>query len=376
MISFAVSAVQAVASRNGSSNRHGAQRLVALATLVALVCTGCHPADTAPAQAPRHTWPDQPVLQATLRSEPGGSHAGSVGPESRVDISSRVGAAIRQLLVQEGDRVQRGQTLVRLDGADVEAAIRQAAAAKSAAEAGWRNAQSDTEKYGLLFERGMLADMEWRRLQLRLQNTREALKQAEAALDAARAQQAYVTITSPFDGVVTARVRQAGDMAMPGQPILTLESVDRMAFEVFIPIGQGAELTPGLAVPVRIDGLDQPVPGRVSRVVPSGDAVTRRYLVRISLAATPGLAAGMFGRVGFGALQEQALVLPAQALVERGGLRGVFVVDAASSARFRWVRTGRQWPQGIEITAGLQAGERVLAQVDPQLREGDLVVVR
>jgi len=67
-------------------------------------------------------------------------------------------------------------------------------------------------------------------------------------------------------------------------------------------------------------------------------------------------------------------VVPRQALVERGGLYGVFVVDGEGNAYFRWLRTGREWPDRVEVTAGLQSGERLVMVPDSALRDGDRIV--
>ena len=128
-----------------------------------------------------------------------------------------------------------------------------------------------------------------------------------------------------------------------------------------------------MPVTVRIDGIAAPIAGKVSRIVESGDPVTRSYPVKIALPATSGLLPGMFGRADFVVGRVAVPVVPTAALIERGGLRGVFVVDADSKARFRWLRLGREWPDRAQVTAGLQSGERIVAVAVPSLREGETV---
>ena len=82
----------------------------------------------------------------------------------------------------------------------------------------------------------------------------------------------------------------------------------------------------------------------------------------------------MFGRAAFQIGESKLLVVPRQALVERGGLYGVFVVDGEGKAHFRWLHTGREWPDRVEVTAGLQPGERLVAAPDSALRDGDRIV--
>lgn len=101
--------------------------------------------------------------------------------------------------------------------------------------------------------------------------------------------------------------------------------------------------------------------------------MTRRYLVKISLADTQGLVPGMFGRSAFTVGTRAAILLPRTALAERGGLTGVFVVGKGGVLRFRWVRTGAEDGQRTEITAGLEPGETLLAQVNARVKDGDLL---
>jgi len=298
---------------------------------------------------------------------------GSVVSDQRVDVASRLSGYIREILVQEGDRVRRGQVLARLDAADVEGGIRQAQAQAGAAEAAFRDAQTDLERFQRLFERGSVSDNELRKIRLKHDAAREALNQALAGFDTARAQRDYAEIKSTVDGVVVARAKRAGDLAVPGAPLLTVESGRTLLFETFVAESQVAAIAVGKPVEVRIDGLTTPLKGTVSRVVPSGDPATRSYQVKIALSETPGLMAGMFGRAAFARGESQAPVVPRQALVERGGLRGVFVVDGEGRAHFRWLRIGREWPDRVEVTSGLQAGERLVAAAEPALRDGDQI---
>ena len=113
--------------------------------------------------------------------------------------------------------------------------------------------------------------------------------------------------------------------------------------------------------------------GEVVRLVSSGNPVTRRYLVKISLADPQGLVPGMFGRSVFTVGTRAGILIPPAALAERGGLTGVFVVGEAGVLRFRWVRTGAEHRERTEITAGLDAGETLLAQVTATVKDGDLL---
>lgn len=348
--------------------------LIFLASLALAVLIGaCGKTPEAPSQPAPKTW-TLPVLTASAGSLDEYTTIGSVVSDQRVDVASRLSGYIREILVQEGDRVRRGQLLARLDAADVEGGIRQSRAAVGAVEAAFRDAETDLERFQRLFERGSVSDNEMRKVRLKFDGARESLNQARAGLDTALAQRAYAEITSPVDGMVVARLKRAGDLAVPGAPLLTVESGRRLLFETFVTERRVAAIVAGKPVAVSIDGLPTPLKGTVSRVVPSGDPVTRSYQVKIALPETSGLMPGMFGRAAFALAESPTPLIPRRALVERGGLTGVFVVDGESRAHFRWLRTGREWPDRVEVSAGLGANERFVAAVEPALRDGDQVI--
>lgn len=299
---------------------------------------------------------------------------GSVVSDQRIEVASRMSSYIRELLVREGDRVRRGQIIARLDGADVEGAIRQSSAGVGAASAGFNDAQIDFERFERLYERGSISENEWRKVRLKRDAARESLNQAQAIQNTARAQRAYVDIRSPDDGVVVARLKRVGDLAVPGASMLTLEIGRVLLFETSVSEVHVAAITVGSRVRVKIDTLPQVFEGTVNRVVPSGDPVTRSYQVKVALPETAGLLPGMFGRASFVVGKSKSVLIPVSALAERGGLRGVFLVDDAGLAHFRWLRTGREWPDRIEVEAGLKAGDRIVAAVSPGLREGDRIL--
>jgi RND family efflux transporter MFP subunit len=333
----------------------------------------CGKAPEAQPQPAPKSWDLAVVKVATAGLPIDYTTVGSVVSDQRIEVTSRMSGYIHELLVREGDRVRRGQIIARLDGADVEGAIRQSRAGVGAASSALADAQIDFERFQRLYERASVSENEWRKVRLKRDAARESLNQAQAAQDTANAQRAYVDIRSPDDGVVVARLKQAGDLAAPGAPMLTLEVGRALLFETSVSEAHVAAIAVGSRARVKIDALTQVFEGTVSRVVPSGDPVTRSYLVKVALPETAGLMPGMFGRASFAVGDSPSLLVPAQALVERGGLRGVFLVDEAGLARFRWLRTGREWPDRIEVTAGLAAGERIVAAVDPGLREGDRI---
>jgi multidrug efflux system membrane fusion protein len=343
--------------------------LVMAALLPGLVACG---GESAPASTTRASW-NLPVTRVTAGTPQDYTAVGSVASDARIEVASRLSGYLRELHVREGDRVHRGRLLARVDAPDVDGAIGQARARKASAEAAASDAQIDAERFSQLFAKGMVSESDMRKVRLKLDATREDLNQAQAALNSAEAQRGYASITSPQDGVVVAVLRRPGDLVVPGAPILLVESARDLVFETTVTERQVAAVRVGQRVTVRVDGLDLPVNGHVARVVLSADPVTRTYPVKIAMPATSGLLPGMFGRADFPLGNSDTMVIDRKLLVDRAGLRGVFVVDAQDTLRFRWLRIGREWPDRVEVLAGLAPGERAAGNVGATVREGDRV---
>lgn len=339
----------------------------------ALIVTGLAAcSDPSPHAARTPTEHALPTLQ--VHTEPLALHyqtVGSVVSDERVEISSRLAAYVRAINVREGEAIRRGQVLVQLDARDQQAAVQQAQAQRALREAALRDAERTLEDTRTLFKRGLVADAARRRAQLEYDSAEQALRAQEAALRATQAQLRYTEIVSPVDGVVAQRLARTGDLVTPGRPLLVVESDTALLFETAAAESQVQHIAVGDVAQVSIDATGQRYRATVLRVVPSGDPVTRRFMVKLQLDDAAGLTPGLFGRSRFKVGETEGLRVPDAALAQRGGLTGVFVVGENNRLNYRWVRTGRREDGLTEITAGLQAGETILAQVPETVRDGD-----
>jgi len=294
---------------------------------------------------------------------------GSVVSDETIHIASRVTGFIQQLPIREGDRIAAGALLAQIDPSDLEGAIQQTEAAVKAAETELEDAARDQARIVELAASGTVASETVRKAQVRRSFALARKAEAVAARDTARAQLRYTSITSPVDGVVVERHVEPGDLATPGKPLLVIVSDRAVLFETFIPESLVAHIHIGDPASVQIDALSTSREGAVVRVVPAGDPVTRRFLVKVAFAEQTGLLSGMFGRAQLRTGEDQSPVIPPMAMVERGGLRGVFEIDDANIARFRWLHTGRETRDWIEVQAGLNGGERIAVSGLDALRD-------
>jgi RND family efflux transporter MFP subunit len=282
---------------------------------------------------------------------------GSVEAARTAGLASRFSAVVESVAAEEGDAVRAGQVLLRLDGRDLRARL-------EGAESALKAARAQRDRVRALFERDAA--------------TRQELDAAEAAdsaalaeRDAAKAQLDDIEIRAPFAGRVSDKRIGAGDLAVPGQPLLVVQGGDALRVAASVSREQADRLKFGDLVQAVLEdgGVAE---ARVSVLNVAGDPTSRRFLVKADLPPGTGARAGSFARLRLPRGKEEPLpMVPSSALVERGALTGVFVIEEGR-ARLRWIDTGEQAGDARVVRAGLRAGEEVVLEPG-DLRDGDPV---
>ena len=343
--------------------------------LAGLLLSACNQSNASPPEASQHvTTHALPV--GTVSRETTTEYmflAGSVISDSRIEITSRITGYIKQLAVKEGDRVAAGQLLVELDSSDVDDAVVGAGTAVAKARAALKDNEFDMKSFEKLYRQGTVSETQYRKIRLQRDVAIEELQRAKSAQATAKAQRKYVQITSPVEGIVVARPKRAGDLAIPGTSLLTVESSRGLLFQTYVPEGLVTRLELGAQVEVKIDVLNRTLLGTITRIVFSGDPVTRRFEIKVALPETEHMLAGMFGRARMTKGTREVIRINKESLLEIGGLTGVLIVDENNRARFRWLYLGQQWAKQVEVLGGLKPGERYLLSEAGKVRVGDLI---
>jgi multidrug efflux pump subunit AcrA (membrane-fusion protein) len=368
-----------------------------------LITAACSRRETAPSAGAPQT--ATPVRVETVAVAPIASvyrASGTLRARQSAAIAAKIAAAILDVRVNAGDRVQAGQTLIALDRRDLEANLRRAEAARAEADsvvgeadnaiasarASVDLARVTHRRFQDLLARASVSQQEFDESQARLKSAEAALEmaasrrrqvdarraQADAETAAARVALGYATLSAPFAGLVTERKADPGSMSTPGAPLLTLEREGPLRLEASVDESRLGLVRAGESVAVDIDGLNRTVSGRVGEIVPFVDPVTRTFIARIDLPALPGLRAGMFGRASFAAGEREAVLVRQSAVLERGQIRSVHVVEG-DTARLRLVTLGEAQGEWREILSGLTAGEKIVV-APPLLADGGRVAIR
>jgi RND family efflux transporter MFP subunit len=301
---------------------------------------------------------------------------GTLRAEQTSTLAAQMMGNITEIRVHEGDRVQRGQVLAVIDESQPRAALDRAIAGNhatqqqlAAAETDLSLAESTLKRFQMLYERKSVSPQEFDEVRARQQAAlarrdmaRADEAQAKAALAQAQTALSHTTIRAPFDAVVTEKKIDSGALASPGMPLFTVEDVRRYRLEAAVNESDLAYVRIGQSAPVLVDALgDSRLKGKVIEVVPAADPGSRSFLVKVELPSDSRLRSGLFGHAEFACGQRQSVLVPRTAIVERGQLQGVFLVDQSKIAALHYITLGKPVNDEVEVLAGLQDGDRLVA---------------
>jgi RND family efflux transporter MFP subunit len=322
------------------------------------------------------------VAEVTESRTPRGVPAvGAVEPIRRASPASRLMGTVTAAPFEEGDRVSAGQVLVQIDDRDLAARRTQVESRVGEAEVLLRDAETNLTRMQALDAERAIAGIQLEQAQTGRSRAAAGVESARAALRELDANAAYGTITAPFAGEIVRKNVNLGDVATPGVPLFVLEDLSRIRVVASVGEATAARLRPGERVPVEIEAAGVRAVGVVEAVLPSSRPPVTGFRVNVVLdRPSPAVISGMTATVLVPSDEPDAgraarLLVPREAVVRRGEMVGVFLVEG-TTARLRWVRTGLEDGDAVEVLSGLKRGERVVVgEARDRLTDGEPVVV-
>ncbi len=284
---------------------------------------------------------------------------GTVASGLRAIISAKLSARVLKVLATPGQHVKAGELLVELDSERARAGLDQARALSE-------QSARELARYQSLLSTGAITKQELESAEVKAKVAQANLHEAESALSDTH-------ISSPYAGVITRKFIEVGDLTSPSKALLEMEDPTALRFESDLPeglidkiqIGQTLEIAAGQG---RFEG-------RVIEISPAADENTRSFHIKVSLPQAAGVRSGQFGRLFVPAHQRKIIRVPLSALVQRGQMQIVYVVKN-ELAELRLIRSGKVFPDSIEILSGLEAGEDLVVSDISNLKDRDAVQIR
>ena len=341
---------------------------------------------------------------------------GTVKAKTTTQVSANMMGRIISFPAAEGDTVSRGQVLVEIDNSEsqtqlaraqaglkeAQASLVEVARSVDSANAGVRTAEANKQlaektfaRYKELYERRSASAQEFDEAQSRLSASTSELeraranvqtilsknKQINARIEQAKAEIAntqvyagYSRIVSPVSGIVVKKFAEAGATAAPGTPLLSIEDNSQYRLEAAVEESRSRSIRVGGRVSVRIDALGEgEFMASIAEIMPTSDATSRSYTVKIDLPANPALRTGLYGLARFPIAQKEAITVSQTAIVQRGQLTGVYVVGGDGKVQFRIVTTGKTSEGMTEILSGVNEGDEIATSEIEKLSDGTKV---
>ena len=276
-------------------------------------------------------------------------------------VSAQISGRIKEINFDVGDRVNKGQVILRIDERETAQALAGSNAQVLQAQATLQNTKITYERAKQLFEQKFISQSALDKAQADYQVARAQAAASEAGAGQASLAHGYSAVVAPYGGVVAARLVEVGEMVVPGKPMMIGFDPAEMRVVVNVPQYKLQDISSHPKVMIELPSLSRWIKAASTTVQPLADARTHSTQVRVSLPPNePGIYPGMFVRAHFVVGKANRLVIPVSAVLHRSEVVAVYVVDAKGGVKLRQVRLGEATVDGaVEVLAGLSPGEQV-----------------
>ena len=290
-------------------------------------------------------------------------------------VKARVPGELQGLTVREGDRVEAGQVIARVESTEYADRVRQAQQQADAAKAQVEIAQRQVDNNAALVRQGFISKTAADNSLASLNTAQANHRAAQAGIDVLRKSLADTVLRAPISGQVSQRLAQPGERVAPEARIVEIVDLSRLELEASISPADSVAVRVGQQALLRIEGVAQPVAATVARINPSAQAVSRSVLIYLTGAAQPGLRQGLFAQGQLATETQRALAVPLNAVRTDKPLPSVQVVEGDRIAH-RTVQTGVRGEVDGELWVAVQGvpdGARLLRGAAGVVREGTQV---
>jgi len=326
------------------------------------------------------------VTVATPSSEvqAGLNISGRVEAEETAGISTRVMGYITKINVKVGDKVSKGQLLATISNEDILAKRAQTDAMITEADATYKDAQRDVERFTNLYRQQSATAKELENVNLRYTSAKSRLESAKQMRNEVNASLNYTSLIAPFSGVVTQKLADVGNMANPGMPILTIEQSGSYQVSAAVPENGISQVRQGSAAIIRISAVNKVIKGTVIQISQSSQFSGGQYMIKVQIPdhEKQGLFAGMYANVSIPAASAASVVkndqvmVPLSCIERKDGLTGLYTVGNNNTALLRWVRLGKVDGDQVEVLSGLGTNEQFIVNAEGRLFNGAAVHVK
>ena len=303
-----------------------------------------------------------------------------VESNSQANLSTIVMGTVTAAPVTVGDRVEKSDLLVQIKDDQIRAQKSQIEANMVQAKANLENTEKNYTRIKNLYAEESATSKELDDISTMYEIAKANMEALEARLNEVNEMLEYTVIRAPFTGIISGKFVSEGDMAAPGHPLVSVADPGSIKISATVSESQISRIEEGSTVSVSVSsaGLSN-IPARLTAVSQAGDPMSRQFLIEAVIddaEINKALKVGMFAQIGMNIDQTENLAIPADAIVERGQLTGVYTISDNNRAVLRWVRLGERSGDTVDVLTGLKPGEQFVYAPGQSLRQGQLLSVR
>ncbi|MDF2633718.1 MAG: efflux transporter, family, subunit [Pelosinus sp.] len=302
---------------------------------------------------------------------------GSIEGKTSAAISAKLAGRIEQVMVQEGQHVNAGDALARLESVELANSVRTAQDAVTKAQINYDLAMTDYNRYQTLYGQGAVSQQTLDAAEAKKKIAQADLSSAANGQSNAEQQYGYGVITAPVDGVVANVTATVGQVVSPGAALMTVQDISEVYAVVNIEQKDLGMVKQGQPAEVTVDTYaDKVFAGTVDIINPEAGSTNRMFRTKVKLDNTDGaLKGGMFSKIQLATGEAvQILTVPQAAIIQKQGIYYVYTV-ANDKATRQQVEVGTATGDSIEIKSGLQPGDKLAVSNVSQLKDGDVVKI-
>jgi RND family efflux transporter MFP subunit len=317
----------------------------------------------------------------------GGINAsGQVEAVQTANISTRVMGYITKVYVNIGDHVKQGQLIFTVNSTDILAKRAQTEAMIAQAEASLQNAQKDYDRFTVLYNQQSASAKELDNVSLQYKAAKANLSAARQMRNEVNAQLSYTNVTAPFSGVVTQKMIDAGSMATPGMPVVTIEQGGGLQVSASVSESQIASIKQGDTATLNIKSINKIITGKITQISQSSQSSGGQYIIKISIPEREKqqIYSGMYVNVNVPVKEHlqntetgnNNILVPAESIINKDQLTGLYTISTNNTALLRWVRLGKNFGDKVEVLSGLAKDESFIVHADGRLYNGVPVIIK
>ena len=298
--------------------------------------------------------------------------SGSLKATQSAVVKARVAGELQELSLREGDRVQAGQVIARIDPSEYQARVRQAQQQADSAKAQVDIAQRQFDNNQALVNQGFISQTALLNSQASLNGAKATHAAALATLDLADKSLVDATLRSPLTGVVAQRLAQPGERVAIEARLIEVINLSQLEIEAALTAEDASRVRVGMTAQLQVEGVAQPVPAKVLRINPSAQMGSRSVVVYLGVQGREGLRQGLFAQGSLGTQSLQVLAVPVSSVRTDKPQPYVQVVQEGKVAHIT-VRTGERSEgerQNLVAVTGVSEGQQVLSGSVGAVREG------